>query len=246
MSLARSILLGMTADTLFPLVATAPRDRCERRREPRRRPGRVPASERLRWEGGVRVLTTTDLTPADIGELSVAARSGPVEVRLAIPTPDRRLSSALEPGAPPPSLRFAALRAARRAGLAAGVVVAPLIPGVNDTEFDLVRLLDEARAAGAAFVGFRVACPSERRSRELVQSLRARCPRAAARYEVRRIMSDRQPTDDPGTTEAPGARESLARMLRRLAPRCGLPLRNDPAAEAPNPRGLQTEFRFAP
>lgn len=188
----------------------------------------------------MRVITTTELTPRDISDLSAAARSGPIEVRLAIPTTDRRLAAALEPGAPSPSLRFAALRAARRAGLVAGVVVAPLIPGVNDVEFDLTRLLGEARAAGAAFVGFRVSCPSERRSRELVRSLRASCPRAAARFEVRRIMADRTPAEE---ADAP---EAVARMLRRLAPRCGVALRPDPATLTPSPPCSQAEFPFAP
>lgn len=244
MSLARSILLGMSADTLFPLVTTAPRDRCAPRREPRSRvsptresPAGASILDRLRWEGGVRVVTTTGLTPGEIAELSAAAQSGPIEVRLSIPTPDRRLAGALEPGAPPPSLRFAALRAARRAGLAAGVIVAPLIPGVNDVEHDLERLLCEARAAGASFVAFRVSRPSERRCRELVRSLRDRYPRAAARYEVRRMLADRQPAEPS---------EAVERLLDRLAPRCGVALRTDRTGPAPSAGGSQTEFPFGP
>lgn len=229
----------MSGATLFPLVTSASRDRCERRREPRPRPARVPVADRLRWEGGVGVLTTTDLTTSDLGELSAAARRGPVEVRFAVATPDRRLARALEPGAPPPSLRFAALRAARRAGLRAGVIVAPLIPGVNDVECDLDRLLAEAREAGAEFVAVRVSRPSEHRYRELVRSLRTLYPRAAARCEVHRILADRAPAEES---------EAARRLVERLAARRGVAWRRDRAE--PERRGdaggAQTEFSFPP
>jgi DNA repair photolyase len=182
------------------------------------------------------VLTTTvGLCAAEIAELVRAARFGPIEVRFRIPTPDRRLAAVLDPRAPPPSLRFASLRAARRAGLAAGVVVAPLIPGVNTNETDLRELVARARAAGAAFVADEVVLPGRPRRDELSRVLRARYPRVAARFEVWRRTSNLPPADE---------RARIGSLLDELRGRFGLP-REAAGSVGPPGSGSQRRFGFA-
>jgi DNA repair photolyase len=216
----------MLQTTLFEGLATPPAPRrCRPRHAPSRRPptAAVRAStviDRLRFIDGRRVLTTTcGLRPVEISELARAARFGPIEVRYRIPTPDRRLAAVLEPNAPPPSLRFASLAAARRAGLVAGVVVAPLVPGVNAHEGDLRRLFAEARRAGAAFVAAEIVFSGDARREELVRALRRLHPRIAARHEVWRRTSSRPPHEERARIDA--LLESLRRQfdLPREAPR---------------------------
>src|SRR5262245_56691912 len=118
MSLVRSSLLGMSEAFLFPEVpGPAPHPRAGPGGELRPAPARasVPARrsviDGLRWSGGRRVLVTSGrLDARNLAELRRAARFGPIEVRFRIPTPDRRLAAVLDRGAPPPALRFAALR----------------------------------------------------------------------------------------------------------------------------------------
>jgi len=209
----------MLETPLLPGLTTQdPQRRCVPRDKPAPRPpaegpplDRLPSERRrtshvidhLRFVNGRRVLTTNvGLRPDEIAELARAARFGRIEVRYRIPTPDRRLAEILDPHAPSPYLRFASLRAARRAGLEAGVVVAPLIPGVNAHEADLRRLFAEARRAGAAFVAAEIATPSDRRRAELVAELRRRYPRVAARHEVWRRTSSLTASEERARIEA--------------------------------------------
>jgi len=196
--------------------------------------------DRLRWiADGLtarRVLTTNvGLSAAEIEELARAARFGPIEVRFRVPTPDRRLAAILDPHAPPPSLRLASLRAARRAGLVAGVVVSPLIPGVNANEADLRELVARAKACGAAFVADEIVLPGKPRRDELSRVLRARYPRVAARFEVWRRTSNRPPDEERARVES---------MLAELRGRFGLP-REAPGTIGPPGSGSQRQFGFA-
>ncbi|MEM7262667.1 MAG: radical SAM protein, partial [Planctomycetota bacterium] len=60
---------------------------------------------------------------------------------------DDETARAIEPTAPSPSARFAAIRALREAGVEVGVAVAPIIPGLNDDQ--IVEVLERAAEAGA-------------------------------------------------------------------------------------------------
>ena len=192
--------------------------------------------DRVQWIDGRRVLTTSvGLAAAEIEELARAARFGPIEVRFLIPTTDRRLAAVLDPHAPPPSLRLASLRAARRAGLVAGVVVAPLIPGVNSNEADLRELVARAKASGAAFVADEIVLPGKPRRDELSRVLRARYPRVAARFEVWRRTSGLAPDEE---------RARVGALLDELRGRFDLP-REAPGTVGPPGSGSQRQFAFA-
>ena len=181
------------------------------------------------------LVTSGRLDARDVAELARAARFGPIEVRFRIPTPDRRLAAVLEPGAPPPALRFACLRLVRRAGLTAGVVAAPLVPGVTANERDLVALFASARAAGAAFLAVEVAIPRAARQADLSARLRRAYPRVAARFEVWRRTSRLAPEEE---------RDRILRLAGELARRFGLPSEPGGARDPERPGG-QRQFAFA-
>jgi DNA repair photolyase len=87
---------------------------------------------------------------ADIlAELNACAGA---RVQLSIPFADPATTALFEPQAPPPSRRFEAVRRLRAAGVPAGVLVSPIIPGLNDR--DIPRILEQAADAGAQSASF--------------------------------------------------------------------------------------------
>jgi DNA repair photolyase len=83
--------------------------------------------------------------------------AGRVELRIwsSITTVDPRLARQLEPGAPPPTKRLGAVRRMRDAGLRSGVLLAPVVPGITDSEPSMRAVAEAARAAGAVAFGSR-------------------------------------------------------------------------------------------
>jgi DNA repair photolyase len=70
---------------------------------------------------------------------------------ISIPFADDETSRAIEPHAPPVSRRFEAMRRLAEAGVPVGVMLAPIIPGLNDR--DIPRILERAAAYGARSAG---------------------------------------------------------------------------------------------
>jgi DNA repair photolyase len=95
----------------------------------------------------VAVITKAALVRRDADVLAAIARRSEARVFLSIPFADDRVARRIEPGAPAPARRFETLRALRDAGVPTGVSLAPLIPGLNDS--DVPEILERARAAGA-------------------------------------------------------------------------------------------------
>lgn len=100
----------------------------------------------------VGIITKNHLVTRDVDHLAELARYGAAKVHLSITTLDGELARILEPRASAPHLRIDALRRLSGAGIRVGVMVAPLIPALNDHE--LVRVLEEAAAAGAESAGY--------------------------------------------------------------------------------------------
>ena len=75
------------------------------------------------------------------------ARGPGARVFVSIPFDDPATARALEPGTPAPRDRYETLRVLSEAGLTTGVAIAPLIPGL--TESEVPRILTRAREAGA-------------------------------------------------------------------------------------------------
>ncbi|MGH2855234.1 MAG: radical SAM protein, partial [Solirubrobacteraceae bacterium] len=72
---------------------------------------------------------------------------------LSIPTLDERAWRATEPHTPNPRARLEAVAELNRAGIPTGVLIAPLMPGINDAPHQLEPLLQGALDAGAQSVG---------------------------------------------------------------------------------------------
>jgi DNA repair photolyase len=96
----------------------------------------------------VSVITKSALVARDADVLGRLAARGLATVAVSIPFLGSALSKAVEPGAPAPARRFDTVRRLAAAGIPVGVAVAPLIPGLNDT--DVPGILRRAREAGAS------------------------------------------------------------------------------------------------
>jgi DNA repair photolyase len=100
----------------------------------------------------VGVVTKNHLVTRDLDLLSELARHDAAGVFLSITTLDAGLARNMEPRASHPQARLAALEEATRAGVPAGVMVAPVIPGMTDHE--LPAIIEAAVQAGARCAGY--------------------------------------------------------------------------------------------
>ncbi|MER8950845.1 PA0069 family radical SAM protein [Mesorhizobium sp. M0809] len=100
----------------------------------------------------VGIVTKSALVTRDIDILSRMAERGLAKVALSVTTLDRMLARTMEPRASTPTKRLDAIRQLSDAGIPASVMVAPIIPGLTDSEME--RILDSAQAAGAREAGY--------------------------------------------------------------------------------------------
>lgn len=107
--------------------------------------------EAARAAPGVRLSITTKsaLVARDAGLLADLARRSEVSVNFSITTLDAGLARRLEPRAPRPDLRLAAMRALTRAGVPTALFLMPVLPYLTDDEAGLRAVLGAARDAGA-------------------------------------------------------------------------------------------------
>lgn len=100
----------------------------------------------------VSIVTKSDLVLRDLDILGPMAAKGLAKVMLSVTTLDRDLARKMEPRAATPAKRLKAIRQLTDAGVPSGVMVAPVIPGLTDTELE--QILAAAASAGAIFAGY--------------------------------------------------------------------------------------------
>lgn len=98
------------------------------------------------------LVTKSALVARDIDLLRQIGRRNRITVSLTVTTVDTRLARILEPRAPRPDLRLRALQRLRQAGIRAGVLCSPLLPGITDTYDAIDSVAHAARQAGACFL----------------------------------------------------------------------------------------------
>lgn len=100
---------------------------------------------------GVAVDTKSDLVSRDADVLAEIAAQMPALVKFSITTADPDLAARLEPGAPSPERRFAAMEQLAKAGVFTGLLLMPVLPGLTDNRENLSRLLRQTAEAGGRF-----------------------------------------------------------------------------------------------
>jgi DNA repair photolyase len=99
------------------------------------------------------VLTKSPLLLRDVALLKELADRVGFTASLSVPTLDERAWRATEPHTPHPRARLEAVAELNRVGVPTGILIAPLMPGVNDDPEQVERILELAAEAGAISVG---------------------------------------------------------------------------------------------
>jgi DNA repair photolyase len=97
------------------------------------------------------VVTKSRLILRDTDLFQEISRRNHLVVHITVTTPDAALARLLEPRAPRPDLRLDTVRRLRKAGLTAGILCSPLLPGITDTEEAIDRMARHAAEVNASF-----------------------------------------------------------------------------------------------
>lgn len=108
------------------------------------------------YKSPVRLVTKGTMIIRDIDILSDLTRLAGATVCFSLTTMDIDLARKLEPGTPPPAKRMLALERLAQAGVNAGVLLAPIIPGITDNLDNLEAVVRAASSHGARFLSGQV------------------------------------------------------------------------------------------
>jgi len=100
----------------------------------------------------ISIVTKSNLVLRDAELLRKLAERNQLYVNLTITTLDAGLARILEPRAPRPDLRLEAVRKLNEAGVPAGVICAPVVPGITDDPKALDALVGATRKAGGRYI----------------------------------------------------------------------------------------------
>jgi DNA repair photolyase len=151
------------------------------------------------------ILTKSPLLLRDIDLMREIAAVTDLHANLSIPTLDAKAWRATEPHTPHPRARLEAVAELNRVGVPTGILIAPLMPGINDAPEQVEPLLEAAAAAGATGIGG-IALHLRGDVRQLfLDWLRSYRPELVALYEQLYARGAYAPADE---------RRRLAAMLR--------------------------------
>jgi DNA repair photolyase len=98
------------------------------------------------------IVTKSDLVLRDVDLLKRVAEHNSLFVNITITTMNVALARILEPRAPRPDLRIHAVRELNSAGVNAGVICAPVLPGITDSPSALDALVQATKRAGGKYI----------------------------------------------------------------------------------------------
>jgi len=145
---------------------------------------RACLEELAKREGlSISVITKSNQLVRDIDIFKRIAERSELSLNITITTLRSRLARLLEPRAPRPDLRLAAVRQLHEAGLRVGVPASPIVPGITDRDGDLESVAEAAKAAGAQWFwsGALFLMPSS--AKQFLPFIRKKFPRLAKQYE---------------------------------------------------------------
>jgi DNA repair photolyase len=131
----------------------------------------------------ISIITKSNQIVRDIDVLTKIAARSSLQIDITVTTMRARLARLLEPRAPRPDLRLAAVTELHEAGLAVGVSASPLLPGITDGEGELEAVAAAAKEAGAEwfFSGVLFLMPAS--AKQFLPFVRDKFPRLAKQYE---------------------------------------------------------------
>src|SRR5271170_2070817 len=145
---------------------------------------RACLEELAKREGlSISIITKSNQIVRDIDIFKRIAERSELALNVTVTTLRPRLARLLEPRAPRPDLRIAAVQQLSEAGLRVGVSASPLIPGITDREGELEAVAEAAHKAGAQwfFSGVLFLMPSS--AKQFLPFIREKFPRLTKQYE---------------------------------------------------------------
>src|SRR3974390_1780832 len=177
---------------------------------------RACLEELAKREGlSISLITKSNQIVRDIDLFQEIARKSSLTLNLTITTLRPRLARLLEPRAPRPDLRLAAVRQLREAGLNVGVSASPLLPGINDGEMEAVA--EASRDAGAQwfYSGVLFLMPSS--AKQFLPFIREKFPKLAKQYEQWYAKNGYAPEE---------YRKKISERVRMIKTKCGFASRS--------------------
>jgi DNA repair photolyase len=99
------------------------------------------------------ILTKSPLVLRDVDLLKEIAQVAEVSACLSVPTLEEKAWRSTEPHTPHPKARLEAVAELNRQGIPTGVLMAPLLPGINDAPEQVEEIVEAATEAGATYIG---------------------------------------------------------------------------------------------
>ena len=158
------------------------------------------------FETPASVLTKSPLVLSDLPIFKRMRQKRRVQVNLSVPTVDEAAWRSTEPHTPNPRARLEAVAELKRNGISSGIMIAPIMPGINDDPRQMEPILAAASEAGADFVT-PVALNLRKETRDVFfEWLGAERPDLLMTYE--RLYRDRAylPKEDQRRVTAPARR----------------------------------------
>jgi DNA repair photolyase len=190
------------------------------------------------------VLTKSPLLLRDLNLMRQLAEQVGFTANLSVPTLDEKAWRATEPHTPHPRKRLEAVAELNRAGIPTGVLIAPLMPGINDAPEQVDPILELAAEAGAKSVGG-IALHLRGEVRGIFFDwLRSQRPDLVPRYEALYRRGAYAPTEERRRLQNlirrhprdPAAPDGVGRLIRSVEEGGG----DAEAGPAPPPRRRQT------
>jgi DNA repair photolyase len=146
---------------------------------------RACLEELAKREGlSISLITKSNQIVRDIDLFQKIAERSELSLNITVTTLRPRLARLLEPRAPRPDLRLAAVEQLREAGLAVGVSACPLIPGMTDGDGELEGLAAAAKKAGAQWFFSNVLFLMPSSAKQFLPFVREKFPKLAKQYEA--------------------------------------------------------------
>jgi DNA repair photolyase len=142
----------------------------------------------LEYRNPISIITKSALVERDIDLIVELAREAGVTLNVSLAWTDAELARTIEPWAASPERRLKVLERFAKAGVPVGIMMAPIIPGLNDSQ--MVRLLELARDAGAQWAGYSLLRLPGAVKEVFQDRLRVSLPLAADRV-IHRVMETR-------------------------------------------------------
>lgn len=184
----------------------------------------------LEYRNPVSVISKSALVERDIDLFLELAKHARFNIHVSLAFTDNEMSRSIEPWAASPDRRFKVIERLAKAGVPVGVMCAPIMPGINDSQ--VVGVLERAAAAGATTAGWVLLRLPGAVKQVFEERVRAVMPLAAEKvlHRIRSTRGGEKLYDSSfharGRGEGPYA-DTIARMFDTTIKRLGLNRRDE-------------------